>query len=602
MHSWFSRWRNSPHPRSQPDVRFTVDVVVQAGNRLLISGWRTHAQDITLFCDGSALSYECVGVWRPDVISAGFGDADAAAPLGFALVASAIPEGADLSLHWQCAKPVPKAGKLSLKPEALDHDLPLRYRSLGGALGLLLGHVQASAQRRIALLRDLPRAAAVAPLAAGHLDKVLVDPHGGLGLAAGWVHASSEQLVWLESDLGQMQTLEEAQWSWRDDVQTATRGLAGGGVDCRKAFALLLPTTQPGQTWRLQVLSGTGVHTLAQVTADALPAEPLAAYRRLTEFGAPPGDWAQRAGTLEQPIIAPMLAAWCEALQTLPVTAQFCGGQVVAPQVSLIIPLYGRLDLIEPQLMKFRADAWLCQHAQIIYVVDDPSLVDPLRAQSSVWFQLYGVPFEWVWGGANRGFAGANNLGVDRARAPTLLFVNSDVFPIEPGWAQALTQVLAEHPGIGAVAPRLLHADGSIQHAGMTFERNVGLGIWVNQHPGKGLDPALDPSRGLTIVPAVTGACIAVRKGDLADAGGWETGYLAGDFEDSDLCLTLRRLGMQIAYLPEVELVHLERQSFVGLGDDAFRNRLVVFNAQRHQQRWGETMASQVSSNAQARA
>ncbi|MCY1251670.1 mycofactocin system glycosyltransferase [compost metagenome] len=101
-----------------------------------------------------------------------------------------------------------------------------------------------------------------------------------------------------------------------------------------------------------------------------------------------------------------------------------------------------------------------------------------------------------------------------------------------------------------------------------------------------GLDPLLDPRAELSIVPSVTGACMAIRRTDLERAGGWDTGYLIGDFEDSDLCLKLRDQGLAIAYLPSVQLTHLERQSFKLLGQGDFRSRVVIYNAVRHQSRW----------------
>jgi GT2 family glycosyltransferase len=101
-----------------------------------------------------------------------------------------------------------------------------------------------------------------------------------------------------------------------------------------------------------------------------------------------------------------------------------------------------------------------------------------------------------------------------------------------------------------------------------------------------GLDPILDPAHALTIVPAVTGACLVIRRTDFDRIGGWDTGYLIGDFEDSDLCLKLQAEGLKVAYLPTVQLTHLERQSFKLLGHDDFRNRVVIYNAVRHQNRW----------------
>jgi len=106
-----------------------------------------------------------------------------------------------------------------------------------------------------------------------------------------------------------------------------------------------------------------------------------------------------------------------------------------------------------------------------------------------------------------------------------------------------------------------------------------------------GLDPSLDPYRELTVLPAITGACLAMRRADYDRIGGWDTGYLIGDFEDSDLCLKLRSNGLQVAYLPTVQLTHLERQSFKLLGQGDFRTRVVIYNANRHQTRWSRLLA-----------
>jgi GT2 family glycosyltransferase len=88
------------------------------------------------------------------------------------------------------------------------------------------------------------------------------------------------------------------------------------------------------------------------------------------------------------------------------------------------------------------------------------------------------------------------------------------------------------------------------------------------------------------VVPAITGACLLIRRTHFDLVEGWDTGYLIGDFEDSDLCLKIREAGLSIAYLPSVQLTHLERQSFKLFGDKNFRTKVTLFNAVRHQKRW----------------
>jgi GT2 family glycosyltransferase len=171
------------------------------------------------------------------------------------------------------------------------------------------------------------------------------------------------------------------------------------------------------------------------------------------------------------------------------------------------------------------------------------------------------------------------------------VFLNSDAFAKAPGWVSQLQDALLEHPDFGAIGVRLLFADGGIQHAGMVFAYEENLGVWINKHPMMGMDPSVDPRRGLVEVPAVTAACVAVRRDAFDAVGGFDGGFLFGDFEDSDLCLKLKERGYRIGYLPDVELVHLERQSLRQLGDNAFRFKVVLYNAGRHSRKWAHHFA-----------
>jgi GT2 family glycosyltransferase len=74
--------------------------------------------------------------------------------------------------------------------------------------------------------------------------------------------------------------------------------------------------------------------------------------------------------------------------------------------------------------------------------------------------------------------------------------------------------------------------------------------------------------------------------------GGLSTHYVVGDFEDSDLCLKLRREGLGIFVDLQACFFHLERQS-VGLGDSntSIKMKVVATNAITHHQRWCSTIA-----------
>lgn len=83
-----------------------------------------------------------------------------------------------------------------------------------------------------------------------------------------------------------------------------------------------------------------------------------------------------------------------------------------------------------------------------------------------------------------------------------------------------------------------------------------------------------------------------LRREDFDAVGGWSTDYIIGDFEDSALCLKMRAQGKKTIYHPHVSFVHLERQTFALLGDDGYRQRLTIFNAITHQQKWRSDLSS----------
>ncbi len=80
------------------------------------------------------------------------------------------------------------------------------------------------------------------------------------------------------------------------------------------------------------------------------------------------------------------------------------------PTVSVIIPLYGRIDFLEHQMAQFVDDPDM-RTTELIYVLDSPELRDELAAIGAPLYRLYGVPFRTVVVSHNLGFAGANAAG-----------------------------------------------------------------------------------------------------------------------------------------------------------------------------------------------
>src|ERR1044072_630233 len=118
-------------------------------------------------------------------------------------------------------------------------------------------------------------------------------------------------------------------------------------------------------------------------------------------------------------------------------------------------------------------------------------------------------------------------------------------------------------PGIGALGPKLLYEDDSLQHAGLYFHRPAGSELWENAHCFKGLHRTFPTANVSRQVPAVTAACMMIDRDLYDEVGGLPLHFVQGDYEDSELCLPLAEVGRENWYLPAVELYHLEGQSYV---------------------------------------
>jgi GT2 family glycosyltransferase len=231
------------------------------------------------------------------------------------------------------------------------------------------------------------------------------------------------------------------------------------------------------------------------------------------------------------------------------------------PDVSLIVPLYRRIDFVEHQLAQFVDDPDLAT-ADIVYVLDSPEQRDALVADARRLFSLYHVPFRVAVLSRNGGFSTANNMGARVARGRLLLLMNSDVVPDRPGWLREMVRFHDAIPNVGTVGPKLLYEDDSIQHAGMYFARALDGYEWTNEHYFKGLHRTFDAACESRRVPAVTAACMLIAKDVYERVGGLQGHYVQGDFEDSDLCLRLSTEGLEHWYAAHVELYHLEGQSY----------------------------------------
>jgi GT2 family glycosyltransferase len=262
------------------------------------------------------------------------------------------------------------------------------------------------------------------------------------------------------------------------------------------------------------------------------------------------------------------------------------GQQPSRPQVSVIVPLYGRVDLMEHQVVQFAGDREM-HRAELIYVLDSPERRSDVIAGAERLYRLYGLPMRVLVLSENAGFSLANNLAASLAGGRLLVLLNSDVLPRHPGWVTQMAELYDSLDRPGAAGPMLLYEDDSLQHAGLYFDRPAASRLWSNEHYFKGLHMDLPAANIPREVPAVTAACLMVDAELYRQVGGLSGAYVQGDYEDSDLCLRLRDAGRRNWYLPQVRLYHLEAQSY----PSSARNVNREYNRWLFNETWGDVIA-----------
>ena len=201
-------------------------------------------------------------------------------------------------------------------------------------------------------------------------------------------------------------------------------------------------------------------------------------------------------------------------------------------QVSFIIPLFNNLALTRACVASLQATLPAGLTHEII-LVDDGS-TDDTRS----WLATLGPPFRVVLNDRNLGYAAANNRAIAIARGDVLALLNNDLVLL-PRWLEPMLgahRSLADRAGlIGNI--QLDAGTGAIDHTG----------IIINQQGKPVHDRALPARRSRLFssvrpVPALTGACVLVKRALWQQLGGFDEGYVNGG-EDVDLCFRARAVG-----------------------------------------------------------
>lgn len=234
--------------------------------------------------------------------------------------------------------------------------------------------------------------------------------------------------------------------------------------------------------------------------------------------------------------------------------------------VDVVIPVHGNWELTEQCLDTLPREAPVDR----VILVDDAS-PDDTAAQLARRSDVIPVFLE-----RNRGFAGACNAGAARSQAEAILFLNNDTIVPSGAIAKLAAQLDADRT-IGAIGPRLLYADGTIQSAGIALtspRQTTRLYLHLD-----GEIPQANRSRDDLVL---TGAALLVRRDVFTTVGGFDELFHNG-IEDCDLSLRIWAHGYRCRYEPAAAVIHLEGASRGKKPDDAANFRLF-------ETRWGDVL------------
>ena len=422
--------------------------------------------------------------------------------------------------------------------------------------------------------------------ARGYIEQAKGVPGCG-GLVIGWAVTLPGTTVALIDASGRLCSMERAIRWHRPDIVDACGSEFGNFTFNAGFLQSWKHPLQLGEPLRLVSLDGDGCYVLAILDWEAAPIEPTSFARWAFDFPTPLDKFYERLDYHDGEIIQALITSKLANRESAPLEITYLGPTPTKPTCSIIIPLYGRFDFMMNQLLEMSDDPYFKKNVELIYVIDDPRIASQVKQSAWLLYEANQIPFQLVSSRENRGFSGANNLGFSVSRAPYTLLLNSDVIPVEPGWIEKMIAAFEQQPDVGIVGARLFYPNGSLQHDGMMFFWDPNWNAYLNKHPRAGLEPLSLPSEKAVRKLAVTAACLMLKRSTYEEVGGLDEGFLIGDFEDSDLCLKVRAQGLEILMIENINLIHLERQSFVGIGLDRFREQVARYNAWRHQHRWG---------------
>ena len=236
------------------------------------------------------------------------------------------------------------------------------------------------------------------------------------------------------------------------------------------------------------------------------------------------------------------------------------------PDLAIVIVNYKARDLLRDCLRSVQSNQGVCPE---VYVVDNASADGSVQMTQEEFpgVHLLSLP-------ENIGYGAANNVGLrfalDQVSGPPrfLLLLNPDTVLPPAALAQSIA-FLDEHHEAGAVGPKLVRQDGSLDKAcrrgfptpAVALYHFLFLDRLFPQSPrfARYNVTYLDADKQAE-VDSLVGAFMLIRREALEQAGLFDESFFMYG-EDLDLCFRIRQQGWQIWYDPDITVLHYKGAS-----------------------------------------
>ena len=213
------------------------------------------------------------------------------------------------------------------------------------------------------------------------------------------------------------------------------------------------------------------------------------------------------------------------------------------PKVSIILILFNQAELTLQCLLS------------LVKSVDTPAeliIIDNASSDSTpaLCTRIDGATI--IRNEMNLHFLRGVNQAAAIARGDAVLLLNNDT-SVKPGSIGAAYDLLKAESDIGAVGGRIVLLNGTLQEAGSIIWRDGSCAGY-----GRGYSPSMPEFQFRRDVDYCSGAFLLVRRSLFSELNYFDTAFAPAYYEETDLCMRIRKVGFRVVYEPRVEITHFE--------------------------------------------